>query len=69
MTRIAWAGLMRLGLVELRLAPDVFWSLTPAELTLMAGDVARAPEALTRAGLVALAERFPDAPRGETQGS
>ena len=29
MTRIAWGGLMRLGMVELRLAPEVFWGLTP----------------------------------------
>jgi uncharacterized phage protein (TIGR02216 family) len=26
--RIAWPRLMRLGLVELQLAPEVFWSLT-----------------------------------------
>jgi uncharacterized phage protein (TIGR02216 family) len=62
MTRIAWAGLMRLGLVELRLAPEVFWTLTPAELMLIAG-LAPGREALTRAGLEALRARFPDAPR------
>jgi uncharacterized phage protein (TIGR02216 family) len=61
MTRIAWAGLMRLGLVELRLTPEVFWSLTPGELMLIAGIAPR--PALTRAGLAALLERFPDAPR------
>ena len=37
MTRIAWGGLMRLGMVELRLSPEVFWGLTPAELMLIAG--------------------------------
>jgi uncharacterized phage protein (TIGR02216 family) len=59
MRRIDWAGLMRLGLVELRLAPEVFWALTPGELLLIAGaGPARAP--LTRAGLTALLERFPD---------
>jgi uncharacterized phage protein (TIGR02216 family) len=62
MTRIAWPGLMRLGLVQLRLAPDVFWGLTPAELMLMAGHGFDGP-ALTRAGLADLAARFPDTPR------
>ena len=62
MTRIDWAGLMRLGLVELRLTPEVFWALTPGELLLIAGvDPARAP--LSRAGLGALLERFPDRAR------
>ena len=59
MTRIAWPGLMRLGLVQLGLTPEVFWSLTPAELMLMAG-MGRARAALTRAGLDELAARFPD---------
>jgi uncharacterized phage protein (TIGR02216 family) len=60
--RIAWARLMQLGLVRLGLAPDVFWSLTPAELMLLAGmDGGHA--ALTRAGLEELAARFPDGPR------
>ena len=62
MTRIAWPGLMQLGLVQLRLAPEVFWSLTPAELMLMAGQGA-GRAALTRAGLADLAARFPDKPR------
>ena len=61
MKRIAWPGLMQLGLVQLRLAPEVFWGLTPAELMLMAGyGLERA--ALTRAGLADLAARFPDRP-------
>ncbi|MEM7210618.1 MAG: rcc01693 family protein [Pseudomonadota bacterium] len=29
-----WAGLMRLGLGSLRLSPESFWSMTPAELRL-----------------------------------
>lgn len=29
-----WPGLMRLGLGALRLAPDDFWAMTPAELRL-----------------------------------
>ena len=62
MTRIDWAGLMRLGLVELRLTPAVFWDLTPGELLLIAGaGPATAP--LSRAGLAALLERFPDRPK------
>lgn len=60
MTRVAWPKLMRLGMVRLGLAPDVFWDLTPAELFLLAG-VDGAPEALKRAGLDALLARFPDA--------
>jgi uncharacterized phage protein (TIGR02216 family) len=62
MTRIAWAGLMRLGLVELRLAPEVFWALTPGELMLIAG-VGPGRAALSRAGLADLLARFPDTPR------
>ena len=62
MTRIAWPGLMVLGLVRLRLTPEVFWDLTPAELMLMAGQGA-GRAALSRAGLAALADRFPDEPR------
>ena len=31
---IDWPGLMRLGLGALRLTPDVFWAMTPAELRL-----------------------------------
>jgi uncharacterized phage protein (TIGR02216 family) len=62
MTRIAWSGLMRLGMVELKLEPEVFWGLTPAELMLIAG-VGPARAAMTRAGLEALLARFPDRPR------
>ena len=63
MTRIAWPGLMQLGLVQLRLPPAVFWDLTPAELMLMAGLSGGRP-ALTRAGLAGLLARFPDKARG-----
>ena len=59
MTRIAWPKLMRLGLVQLGLSPDVFWSLTPAELMLMAGP-GDGRATMTRAGLAELAARFPD---------
>jgi uncharacterized phage protein (TIGR02216 family) len=65
-TRIAWPRLMRLGLVHLRIAPDVFWNLTPAELMLMAG-VGEPAAALTRAGLDELLARFPDSRAGRTE--
>ena len=54
-----WPGLMRLGMVQLRLAPDLFWNLTPAELMLLAGAQAT-PRAMTRSGLAALLAQFPD---------
>ena len=60
MSRVAWRALMRLGLVELGLAPDLFWQLTPAELLFLAGIGEPGEGALTRAGLGALMERFPD---------
>jgi uncharacterized phage protein (TIGR02216 family) len=66
MKRIAWPGLMRLGLVRLRLTPEVFWGLTPAELMLMAGLGAEAGP-MTRSGLAALAARFPDRSRARRE--
>lgn len=59
MISIAWRGLMRLGLVRLGLAPEVFWNLTPAELMLIAGED-EAPRAMSRAAFAELAARFPD---------
>lgn len=59
MKRIAWAGLMRLGLLRLGLAPEVFWGLTPAELMVMAGEIEASP-AMGRTGFAELAARFPD---------
>jgi uncharacterized phage protein (TIGR02216 family) len=52
---------MRLGLLELGLTPEVFWSLTPAELMLMAGLGAHSGH-LTRADLTELLAQFPDTP-------
>jgi len=55
-----WPGLMRAGMQGLGLSPAAFWALTPAELLLMLGDEPGiAP--MGRAGLEALAARFPDA--------
>lgn len=63
MTGLDWPALMRAGLVGLRLSPDVFWALTPAELRLMLGqEGAAAP--LGRAGLDALLAAYPDRMEG-----
>ena len=61
-----WPALMRAGLRGLGLTPLDFWALTPAELAFLlgAGD-GRLP--MDRAGLEALAARFPDR-TGETDG-
>lgn len=59
MNRIAWPQLMRLGLAELRLPPDTFWSLTPVELMLLAGQ-GNQPAPLSRSGFRDLAARYPD---------
>ena len=58
-----WAGLMRVGLRGLGLAPDVFWALTPAELMIKMGIGANAP-AMGRARLAELAAAWPDLPKG-----
>ena len=59
MKRIAWDGLMRLGLQRLGLSPDVFWDLTPVELMLIAGEIG-APQIMSRTAFADLAARFPD---------
>jgi len=56
---ISWAELMRFGLCDLRLEPEVFWSLTPVELMMMAGQ-SDAPKAIGKTGLDALMCKFPD---------
>ncbi|KEJ90209.1 rcc01693 family protein [Sulfitobacter donghicola] len=54
-----WPALMRGGLHGLGLTPDVFWSLTPAELRLMLGsETSKAP--MLSAGLEALMAAYPD---------
>ncbi|MBU2358244.1 rcc01693 family protein [Loktanella sp. M215] len=58
-----WAGLMRAGLHGLRLTPDQFWRLTPAELALMLGQGAQA-RPLGRAALDDLMTAYPDAAKG-----
>lgn len=67
MATIDWPGLMRAGLHVLRLHPEAFWALTPAELAMMLGQGAgRAP--MTRSGLAALERAFPDDRKEMTDG-
>lgn len=67
MSLIDWPGLVRAGLGQLRLPPDVFWRLTPVELQIMLGAEGAAP-ALTRARLELLAAAYPDAGKGTDHG-
>jgi uncharacterized phage protein (TIGR02216 family) len=54
-----WPALMAAGMRSLGLRPEEFWRLTPAELAFLLGqEGGRAP--MDRAGLEALAARFPD---------
>jgi uncharacterized phage protein (TIGR02216 family) len=57
---IDWPGLLRLGLFQLRLLPDQFWTLTPVELMLMAGISPGNTPMMTRARLDTLCAAFPD---------
>ncbi|CAM3076022.1 rcc01693 family protein [Paracoccus nototheniae] len=61
-TGLDWPGLMRAGLQDLRLHPDQFWALTPAELGLMLGLSGALAPRMTRDRLASLAARYPDAP-------
>lgn len=63
MRRLDWAGLMRAGLVGLRLTPEAFWRLTPAELMLMLG-LSGGSAPMGRARLDDLLRAFPDGERG-----
>jgi uncharacterized phage protein (TIGR02216 family) len=56
--RIDWRALVRVGLCDLRLHPETFWALTPAEFLVMAGFGNAAP--MTRLGLRRLQAQFPD---------
>ena len=58
-----WAGLLRAGLHGLRLTPDQFWRLTPAELALMLGQGTQT-QPLRRATLDDLMTAYPDAAKG-----
>ena len=63
MSSIDWAGLMRAGMGELHLTPQLFWQLSPIELRIMLGAEAQTPP-LTRARLEELAAAFPDIGKG-----
>jgi uncharacterized phage protein (TIGR02216 family) len=58
MKRFDWPALMRLGLNALRLTPEQFWALTPAELALMAGI--EGAQVMGRSGLADLMAMYPD---------
>ena len=62
-----WPGLMRAGLGGLRLTPEQFWRLTPAELALMLGDPA-AVRPMGRSNLEALRRAWPDKDKDEGYG-
>lgn len=53
-----WPALMRVGIAGLGLQPDVFWTLTPAELRLLLGPEPPAP--MNRDRLSDLMRAFPD---------
>jgi uncharacterized phage protein (TIGR02216 family) len=59
--KLDWAGMMRAGLLGLRLSPEAFWRLTPAELMLMLG-IARGSAPMQRARFEDLLRAFPDEP-------
>ena len=58
---------MHLGMCTLRLTPDEFWRLSPAELNLMLGQSDMSAP-LDRSGLAALEKRFPDIGAGSPEG-
>jgi uncharacterized phage protein (TIGR02216 family) len=63
MRRLDFGGLLRIALTELRLTPDVFWRLTPAEFMQMTGrDLNQRP--MGRRRLEELAAAFPDQDKG-----
>ena len=57
---IDWTALLRLGLGQLRIHPEQFWALTPAELGLMAGISTNGQTPLGRGWLDALCADWPD---------
>jgi|TARA_Y100001951_G_scaffold68617_1_gene55504 uncharacterized phage protein (TIGR02216 family) len=62
-----WPALLRVGLSRLRLPPDQFWALTPAELQLMLGPPSAAAPLLSE-GLAALMAAYPDEMKGADDG-
>ena len=66
MSGIDWPALLRVGLCGLRLRPDEFWRLTPAELRIMLVGPAGAP--LSRVRLEELVRAYPDFGKGQDDG-
>ncbi|MFT7595410.1 MAG: putative phage protein (TIGR02216 family) [Paracoccaceae bacterium] len=64
MSGFDWPALMRAGMQGLRLTPDQFWRLTPAELRLMLGQ-GGVDAPMGRAGLDALQAAYPDKDLGD----
>jgi uncharacterized phage protein (TIGR02216 family) len=69
---LAWTELMRLGLGTLRLAPEVFWAMTPVELQRAlegAGVLTLAGNRgwMERATLERLMAQFPDKHVGKAE--
>lgn len=62
---VDWAALCALGLGRLRLAPDVFWAMTPFEFDCAAqGALGARPAPMDRAGLARLMALHPDREKG-----
>lgn len=55
-----WAALLRLAAQRYAITPEAFWRLSLAEWRALTAEAA--PDALTRQGFEALAQRFPDTP-------
>lgn len=64
MSGFDWPAMMRAGIGDLGLKPQEFWSLTPVEFLILSG-LGGGPQPMSRAGLTALLDRFPDAPDGD----
>ncbi|MDT8344328.1 MAG: phage tail assembly chaperone [Thermohalobaculum sp.] len=64
--RVEWPALMAAGLGMLRLAPDVFWSMTPVEFAaaLEGAGLVRRAAAPSRRAVLELMARFPDRTEG-----
>ncbi|MEO1549374.1 MAG: phage tail assembly chaperone [Pseudomonadota bacterium] len=63
--RFAWGAMLRVALRDLRLSPEAFWALTPAEFLILTG-LDQGGGAMTRSQLDLLSRRFPDTSTSET---
>lgn len=64
MSAFDWPALMRVAFQRLRISPEQFWALTPAEFAMMLGGSA-GPVPLNRAGLDDLLRAHPDTVKGK----